>query len=114
VSLGAAAGRVASRTPIDALAVARVTLRAPDLDRPRAGDERYRNLKLPVIHRDDLVDERRRCQQRLRWHLHQLDPGYRAPAGALSGLTVLAVGSLAGRRKCRCASPVTSLLVAAR
>ncbi len=69
--------------PIDALAVARVALREPDLDRPRAGEERYRELKLLVIHRDDLVDERRRCQQRLRWHLHQLDPGYRVPAGAL-------------------------------
>ena len=31
-------------------------------------------LKLLVDHRDDLVDERRRIQQRLRWHLHQLDP----------------------------------------
>ncbi len=69
--------------PIDALAVARVALREPDLDRPRAGEERYRDIKLLVIHRDDLVDERRRCQQRLRWHLHQLDPGYRVPAGAL-------------------------------
>jgi transposase len=47
------------------------------------GEERYRDLKLLVIHRDDLVDERRRCQQRLRWHLHQLDPAYRVPAGAL-------------------------------
>jgi transposase len=34
-------------------------------------------------HRDDLVDERRRCQQRLRWHLHELDPGLQAPLGAL-------------------------------
>ena len=52
------------------------TIRAP-------GEERYRELKLLVVHRDDLVDERRRCQQRLRWHLHQLDPTYRVPAGAL-------------------------------
>jgi hypothetical protein len=28
-------------------------------------------LKLLVVHRDDLVGERRRAQQRLRWHLHQ-------------------------------------------
>ena len=69
--------------PIDALAVARVALREPGLDRPRADDERYRDLKLLVIHRDDLVDERRRCQQRLRWHLHQLDSAYQVPAGAL-------------------------------
>jgi transposase len=78
------AGRVRGKSDaIDALAVARVALREPDLDRPRVGEERYRDLKLLVIHRDDLVDERRRCQQRLRWHLHQLDPAYRVPAGAL-------------------------------
>jgi transposase len=36
-----------------------------------------------VDHRDDLVDERRRAQQRLRWHLHELDPELAVPAGAL-------------------------------
>jgi transposase len=40
-------------------------------------------LKLLVDHRDDLVAERRRCQQRLRWHLHELDPWLRVPLGAL-------------------------------
>jgi len=40
-------------------------------------------LKLLVVHRDDLVDERRRCQQRLRWHLYQLDPTLTVPPGAL-------------------------------
>jgi transposase len=40
-------------------------------------------LKLLVDHRDDLVDERRRAQQRLRWHLHELDPSLRVPLGAL-------------------------------
>ena len=41
----------------------------------RSPDEQvYREIKLLVDHRDDLVDERRRTQQRLRWHLHQLDP----------------------------------------
>ena len=35
--------------------------------------------KLLVDHRDDLVDERRRTQQRLRWHLHQLDPTFVVP-----------------------------------
>jgi transposase len=34
----------------------------------------YREIKLLVDHRDDLVDERRRTQQRLRWHLFELDP----------------------------------------
>jgi transposase len=78
------AGRARGKSdPIDALAVARVALREPDLDRPRPGEERYRELKLLVVHRDDLVDERRRCQQRLRWHLHQLEPAFRVPAGAL-------------------------------
>ena len=42
-----------------------------------------RELKLLVDHRDDLVAERRRCQQRLRWHLHELDPTLAVPLGAL-------------------------------
>ena len=69
--------------PIDALAVARAALREPHLDHPRPGEERLRELKLLVDHRDDLVDERRRAQQRLRWHLHELDPQLVVPAGAL-------------------------------
>ena len=69
--------------PIDALAVARAALREPRLDHPRPGEERLRELKLLVDHRDDLVDERRRAQQRLRWHLHELDPDLAVPAGAL-------------------------------
>ena len=68
---------------IDALAIARAALQEPDLDRPRAGEERLRELKLLVDHRDDLVAERRRCQQRLRWHLHELDPTLAVPLGAL-------------------------------
>ena len=78
------AGRERGKSdPIDALAVARVALREPALPRPRPGEERYRELKLLVIYRDDLVDERRRAQQRLRWHLHQLDASLVVPAGAL-------------------------------
>src|SRR5918994_6422858 len=69
--------------PIDALAVARAALREPRLDHPRPGEQRLRELKLLVDHRDDLVDERRRAQQRLRWHLHQLDPSFVVPAKAL-------------------------------
>ncbi len=69
--------------PIDALAVARAALREPRLDHPRPGEERLRELKLLIDHRDDLVDERRRAQQRLRWHLHELDPQLVVPAGAL-------------------------------
>ena len=68
---------------IDALAIARAALQEPELDGPRAGEQTLRELKLLVDHRDDLVDERRRCQQRLRWHLHELDPGLHVPLGAL-------------------------------
>ena len=78
------AGRERGKSdPIDALAVARAALREPRLDRPRPGEERLRELKLLVDHRDDLVDERRRAQQRLRWHLHGLDPELAVPLGAL-------------------------------
>jgi transposase len=68
---------------IDALAIARAALQEPELDGPRPGEQTLRELKLLVDHRDDLVDERRRSQQRLRWHLHELDPGLHVPLGAL-------------------------------
>src|SRR2546430_1603679 len=77
-------GRVRGKSDsIDALAVARAALQEPLLDGPRAGVETLRELKLLVDHRDDLVAERRRCQQRLRWHLHELDPRLAVPLGAL-------------------------------
>lgn len=69
--------------PIDALAVARAALREPRLNHPRPGESATRELKLLVDHRDDLVDERRRAQQRLRWQLHDLDPELAVPPGAL-------------------------------
>lgn len=68
---------------IDALAIARAVLQEPHLDGPRAGEQVLHELKLLVDHRDDLVDERRRAQQRLRWHLHELDPNLAVPLGAL-------------------------------
>jgi transposase len=78
------AGRARGKSdPIDALAVARAALREPRLDHPRPGEQRLRELKLLVDHRDDLIDERRRAQQRLRWHLHELDPELAVPLGAL-------------------------------
>src|SRR5437868_7276800 len=78
------AGRARGKSdPIDALAVARAALRVPRLSRPRPDEQPFRDLKLLVDHRDDLVDERRRAQQRLRWHLHQLDPTFAVPAKAL-------------------------------
>jgi transposase len=68
---------------IDALAVARAALREPSLEGPRPQEPLLRELKLLVDHRDDLIAERRRCQQRLRWQLHELDPALRLPLGAL-------------------------------
>src|SRR6266498_3128723 len=74
------AGRTRGKSdPIDALAVARAALREPDLSRPRPGEQLHREIKLLVDHRDDLVDQRRRTQQRLRWHLFQLDPTFAVP-----------------------------------
>jgi len=61
--------------PIDALAIARAALREPDL--PRAEHTHAsRELKLLVDHREDLVATRTRLQNRLRWHLHELDPEF--------------------------------------
>jgi transposase len=74
------AGRTRGKSdPIDALAIARAALREPDLSRPRVDEQVFRDLKLLVDHRDDLVDARRRTQQRLRWHLHALDPTFVVP-----------------------------------
>jgi transposase len=64
--------------PIDALAVARAALREPDLPVGRL-DGVERELRLLVDHREDLVAERTRIISRLRWHLHELDPGWIAP-----------------------------------
>src|SRR5690242_19618199 len=74
------AGRTRGKSdPIDALAIARAALREPDLSRPQLGEQVYREIKLLVDHRDDLVDQRKRTQQRLRWHLHALDPTFVVP-----------------------------------
>ena len=84
------AGRTRGKSdPIDALAIARAALREPDLSRPRPDERVYRELKLLVDHRDDLIDQRRRTQQRLRWHLHQLDPTYEVPPRRLDRATQL-------------------------
>jgi len=60
--------------PIDALAVARAALREHDLPVARL-DGAEREVRLLVDHREDLVGERTRMISRLRWHLHELDPG---------------------------------------
>jgi transposase len=68
--------------PIDALAVARAALANPDLPVARL-DGPTRELRLLVDHREDLVAERTRCINRLRWHLHELDPSWDPPARTL-------------------------------
>jgi len=57
--------------PIDALAVARVVLREPNLPIARL-DGPDREVRLLVDHREDLVGERTRHEQRLRWFLVEL------------------------------------------
>ena len=73
--------------PIDALAVARAALRE---DLPVATlDGPDREVRLLVDHREDLVAERTRAQNRLRWHLHELDPGTEPAARSLDRTVVL-------------------------
>ncbi|MFI2650709.1 transposase [Micromonospora fulviviridis] len=68
--------------PIDALAVARAALREPDLPAAQL-DGPAREVRLLTDHRDDLVAERTRTINRLRWHLHELDPEWQPPARCL-------------------------------
>ena len=69
--------------PIDALAVARAALREPGLPAARL-DGPERELRLLADHREDLVAERTRMINRLRWHLHELDPGWDPKPRSLS------------------------------
>lgn len=69
--------------PIDALAVARAALREPDLPTAHLDDE-SRELRLLVDHREDLVAERTRHINRLRWHLHEIDPTWDPDPRALT------------------------------
>lgn len=83
--------------PIDALAVARAVLREPDL--PVATlDGPDREVRLLVDHREDLVGERTRHEQRLRWFLVELAIAEPAPR-SLGRLVVQAAlaTALAGR-----------------
>ena len=77
--------------PIDALAVARAALREPGLPAARLeGPER--ELRLLVDHREDLVAERTRAVNRLRWHLHELDPCWDpAPRSLAAAVNLAAV-----------------------
>lgn len=69
--------------PIDALAVARAALREPDLPTARL-DGPDRDVRLLADYRDTLVSERTRVVNRLRWHLHELDPSWDPRARSLN------------------------------
>jgi transposase len=69
--------------PIDALAVARAALREPDLPMAQL-DGPSREIRLLVDYRESLVKDRTAAQNRLRWRLHELEPGYAPPAGSLN------------------------------
>ena len=74
--------------PIDALAVARAALREPDLPVAQL-DGPSREIRLLVDYRESLVKDRTAAQNRLRWRLHELAPGYDPPAGSLNRYRVL-------------------------
>lgn len=67
---------------VDALAVARAALREPDLPVAQLAG-REREIRLLHDHRADLVGERTRVQNRLRWLVHDLDPELEIPPRAL-------------------------------
>lgn len=69
--------------PIDALAVARAVVRNPGLQ-PAVVEGPAREVKLLLGRREALVAERTRAVNRLRWHLHELDPELDPPARSLN------------------------------
>jgi transposase len=74
--------------PIDALAVARAALREDALPVAHL-DGPDREVRLLVDHREDLLGERTRAVNRLRWHLHELDPQWDPPARSLDRVSNL-------------------------
>ncbi len=69
--------------PIDALAVARAAIREPDLAVAQL-DGPSRDLRTLVDYRESLVKDRTAAQNRLRWRLHELEPGYDPAPGSLN------------------------------
>ena len=87
------------RSPVAPNGYWRLAQRRPRT-RPQPGERVHREIKLLVDHRDDLVDERRRTQQRLRWHLHELDPTLVVPLRRLDRASHLErVGRWLARRE---------------
>jgi transposase len=83
--------------PIDALAVARAVLREPDL--PAATlDGPDRAVRLLVDHREDLVAERTRHEQRLRWYLVELAIDEPAPRSLGRAIVQASLGAALGER----------------
>lgn len=83
---------------IDALAVARAALREPQLPCARL-DGPERELRLLVDHREDLVGERTRALNRLRWQLHELELGLEpAPQSLTRRRTLEALQATLARR----------------
>jgi transposase len=88
-----AKARASARTPgksdpIDALAVARAALREPELAAAQLPGAALA-VRLLVDHREDLVAERTRMINRLRWHLHALAPELAPAARTLDRRWVL-------------------------
>ena len=77
--------RAGKSDPGDALAIARVTLREPDLPPVRLLD-RTLELQLLVEAREDLVAEQTRARNRLHADLRTLLPGYGAAAANLTAV----------------------------
>lgn len=71
--------------PIDALAVARAALREPGLPTAQL-DGPEREVRLLLDRREDLVNQRTQSINRLRWHLHELDPTLGEQAGDLTSI----------------------------
>jgi transposase len=74
--------------PIDALAVARAALREPDLPEARL-DGPEQDLRLLVDYREKLIRNRTDLQCLLRWRLHDRDPEFAIPTGALDRIVWL-------------------------
>jgi transposase len=68
--------------PIDAACVARAALREPNLPEASLTGPEH-DVRLLADHRDDLVDERKRIQERLRWNCHDLEIGLELPPRVL-------------------------------